>query len=78
MESSKVLHKQYNNTINQLFNVLSKPIDVRKTINISMYIGAWYIYVFIMHVFLYEEKWVVDENVYTNTVSTNFLPEIFS
>lgn len=31
-----------------------------------------------MHVFLYEEKWVVDENVYTNTVSTNFLPEIFS
>lgn len=78
MESNKVLHKQYNNTINQLFNVLSTPIDVRKTINISMYIGAWYIYVFIMHVFLYEEKWVVDENVYTNTVSTNFLPEIFS
>lgn len=78
MESSKVLHKQYNNTINQLFNILSIPIDVRKTINISMYIGALYIYVFIMHVFLYEEKWVVDENVYTNTVSTNFLPEVFS
>lgn len=73
MESNKVLHKQYNNTINQLFNTLSKPIDVRKTINISMYVGALY-----MHVFLYEEKWVVDENVYTNTVSTNFLPEIFS
>lgn len=73
MESSKVLHKQYNNTINQLFNVLSIPIDVRKTINM-----VHYIYVFIMHVFLYEEKWVVDENVYTNTVSTNFLPEIFS
>lgn len=43
MESNKVLHKQYNNTINQLFNVLSKPIDVRKTIDISMDIGALYI-----------------------------------
>lgn len=73
MESSKVLHKQYNNTINQLFNVLSTPIDVRKTINISMDMGALYICIH-----LYEEKWVVDENVYTNTVSTNFLPEIFS
>lgn len=77
MESNKVLHKQYNNTINKLFNVLPIPIDVRKTIDISCTL-VHYIYVFIMHVFLYEEKWVVDENVYTNTVSTNFLPEIFS
>lgn len=43
METNKVLHKQYNNTINQLFNVLPIPIDVRKTINISMDMGALYI-----------------------------------
>lgn len=43
METNKVLHKQYNNTINQLFNVLPIPIDERKTINISMDIGALYI-----------------------------------
>lgn len=42
-----------------------------------MDIGVLYIYVFIMYVFFYEEKWVVDENVYINIVSINFLLEIF-
>lgn len=77
MESNKVLHKQYNNTINQLFNYCQHPYMYEKQL-IYPWTLVHYIYVFIMHVFLYEEKWVVDENVYTNTVSTNFLPEIFS
>lgn len=74
MESSKVLHKQYNNTINQLFNYCQNPYMYEKQL-IYPWTLVHYIYVFIMHVFLYEEKWAVDENVYTNTVSTNFLPE---
>lgn len=44
-----------------------------------IYPWTWvhYIYVFIMHVFLYEEKWVVDENVYTNMLALTSYQKYF-